>query len=87
MHPHPMAASALILPLIIVTLCYIAACAGLAVRAPAASAAGRAATAPRPAAPGGTATAATAPEPGSAPAAASGTTSATCTRKATDDPR
>lgn len=27
MHPHPIAASAIILPLIIVALCYIAACA------------------------------------------------------------
>ena len=85
MHPHHLAASALILPLIIVTLGYIAACAGLAVRRlpqmpgrgppPLPVRPRLAVLPPLPAA----------PEPGCAPAAASGTTSATCTRKATDD--
>ncbi len=86
MHPHPLAASTLILTLLAITFCYIPACAVWPFAA-CRKCAGRAATAPRPAAPGGTATAATAPAPGSAPAAASGTTSATCTRKATDDHR
>ena len=85
MHPHPMAASALILLPLAVTLGYVTACAVW----PFANCR-KCGGAGRHRSPSGRAWRychrCQGPAPGSAPAAASGTTSATCTKKAADNP-